>query len=102
MSYSNAPQRVTQNSNKGRNKNTPEGAHMGATKKTLKARKATFTRESVKGVDKFTPVNRHAKLAAALMGKKTAKLEITDLKNVKKAGLRVYEYVEGELKAVKL
>lgn len=67
-----------------------------------KPRKATFTTEEKQGERRFTPVNRHAKLAAALMGKKTATLTVADLKNVRKAGLRIYEYVDGALKAVKL
>lgn len=77
---------------------------MGTTAKTGKARKATFlTTTDDKGVRKFQPVNRHAKLAAALMGKKTAKLSLDELKNVKKAGLRVYEYTEDKkLKAISL
>lgn len=75
---------------------------MGATAtKTAKPRKATFVRETDdKGVSKFKPVNRHAKLAAALMGKKTASLEAKELKTVKAAGLRVYEYVDDKLKAI--
>lgn len=77
---------------------------MGIATKTAKPRKATFlTTTDDKGERKFQPVNRHAKLAAALMGKKTAKLEVKDLKNVKAAGLRVYEYTEDKkLKAISL
>lgn len=75
---------------------------MGATTFKAKPRKATFTTEVVKGVRKFTPVNKRAKQAAILLGKKTATLEATDLKRIKDAGMRTYEYVEGQLKAIKL
>lgn len=68
---------------------------MGATT-TIKPRKATFTTEEVKGVRKFTPVNKRAKQAAILLGKKTAKLVVSDLKIIKTAGLRVYQYTEDK------
>lgn len=83
---------------------------MGATTSTRtkspfqpKPRKATFTTETVKGERKFTPVNKRAKQAAILMGKKTAKLVVADLKTIKAAGMRVYEYTEdNKLKAISL
>lgn len=70
---------------------------------TRKPRKATFTTETSKGVRKFTPVNRHAKAFAVVLGKKTAKLEVKDLKRIKEAGFRTYEYTEDKkLKAISL
>lgn len=68
--------------------------------KARKARKATFTTEVVDGKRQFTPVNKRAKAFTTVLGQKT--LQVKDLKNIKKAGFRTYEYIGGKLKAITL
>lgn len=76
---------------------------MGATtkvkvNKTSKPRKVTFTVKTVKGVRRFTPVNKRAKAFATVIGGKS--LEAKHLKNIKKAGFSVCE--SPSLKTIKL
>jgi hypothetical protein len=73
---------------------------MGNTK--LKRRKATFTVETVKGVRRFTAVNKRAHTVARKAGKRT-KLSVQELKAlVGKGTYKFYFYNDkGELKPVK-
>lgn len=67
-------------------------------RKVAKPRKATFVTETVDGKRTFTPVNKRAKAFATVIGLKT--LEVKNLKAIKKAGFRVYEYRDNQLKAI--
>lgn len=69
----------------------------------LKARKATFTVETVKGERMFTAVNRRAHIVLKKLGKRT-KASASLLKSAKGMGsYKFYQYTsDGTLKAIKL
>ena len=67
----------------------------------IKAKKATFTVETVKGKRVFTAVNKRAHYVAKRLGKRT-KVSVTDLKRTKSMGsYKMYQWTNGTLKAIK-
>jgi hypothetical protein len=80
-----------------------EDKTMGTTqKKSLKARKATFTVETVKGVRQFTAVNKRAHTVCKKAGKRS-KLSVKELKGLVGAGTYKFYFYDkdGTLKPVK-
>jgi hypothetical protein len=69
---------------------------------TIKARKATFNVEVIKGQRVFTAVNKRAHTVARKLGKRS-KLTVAELKSsVGKGSYKFYQYTsEGTLKPIK-